>query len=79
MNEKQIRKKLEFLKKIEKELRGKIEYQVCLDCEEVVQIIEEKSEAIDHEEKGHIVILQCFEHTGICEWIQALEWMLEEK
>ena len=70
-----LEKLLSFLEELVREEDGiRYPYEVCIDCREVL----ERGTGIS-KHKGHTLVIQNIDHSGVTEWIKCLKWMLEKK
>lgn len=77
MKNKEIESLIAYLEDVAKKQHERKEpdcyypYWVCIDCREVFED--------NAEHKGHTVVLQDMDHSGVSEWIKCLRWMKEKK
>ncbi len=70
---KDIGKLLSFLEELERnEDVIRHPYEVCVDCQEVL----EPGESAYKKHRGHTVVFQDCDHSGVSEWIKCLRWVL---
>jgi len=72
--EKDLEQLLEFLEKcVDEEDVIRNPYEVCIDCREAATLGQ-----MCGNHKGHTIVFQDIDHSGVREWIRCLKWVLEK-